>query len=390
MLKAMPNFDALEPAYLRDQYSIKWNLYPEGVLPLWVADMDFPIAKEIKQALINRLEYNVGYPHMTGDPRLVSAILEQQAGFGWTGLQPEHLMFVSSVVPGLYASILGLTHAGDEVLTQTPIYPPFLMSIRDHGRVALENPMLCDNNGWSIDFAHLETLVTDSSKVFMLCNPQNPTGRVFTRAELEQLAAFVLRHDLLVISDELHAMLILEGEHIPFASLSPEIAARTVTLTGPCKAFNTAGIGGGVILSNNLDLLNRIKAATKGLMGHPSSFSLEMWRVGLESGGTWLEETLHYIRANRDFLDSWLRQHLPEVRCIPAQGTYLAWMDFTKFSFAKDLHKILIEEAKVGLNDGPPYGRGNEGWLRINFATSRAILTEALERMERCIRARVD
>ncbi len=386
----MSNFDSLEPSRLRDPYSIKWNLYPEGVLPLWVADMDFPMSQSIKKAIVARLEYNVGYPHMAGDPRLLEAIIHQQAGYGLTGLEAKHLMLVSSVVPGLYASIQGLTEIGDEVITQTPIYPPFLTSVRDHGRIALENPMICRESGWEIDFDHLETLVSPKTKVLMLCNPHNPTGRVFVRSELERLAAFVLRHDLLVITDELHSMLRLEGEHLAFASLSPEMAARTVTLTGPCKAFNTAGLGGGVIIAQNTELLERIKKATKGLLGHPNVLGMEMWRVGLEESTAWLEETLTYLRANRDFLSTWLEQHLPEVDCIPAQGTYLAWMNFNKFPFAQDIFKILLEEAKVGLNDGPPYGQGYSGWVRINFATSRAILTQALTRIETCIRARVD
>jgi cysteine-S-conjugate beta-lyase len=386
----MSKFDALEPSRLRDPYSIKWNLYPEGVLPLWVADMDFGVAEEIKKAVVARLEYGVGYPFMGGDPRLLSAIIRQQESYGLMGLEHKNLMLVSSVVPGLYAAIQGLTSVGDEVITQTPIYPPFLNSVRDHGRVALENPMVLTDSGWEIDFVHLESLVTDKTKVLMLCNPQNPTGRVFKRIELEKLADFVLRHDLLVVTDELHAMLRLEGEHVPFASLSSEIAARTVTLTGPCKAFNTAGFGGGVMIAQNMVLLEKIQKATKGLMGHPNIFSMEMWRVGLEESGAWLEEILDYLRANRDFLSTWLEQHLPEVTCIPAEGTYLAWLDFNKFPFAKDMFKILLEEAKVGLNDGPPYGAAYSGWLRINFATSRAILEEALTRIETCIRSKVD
>jgi cysteine-S-conjugate beta-lyase len=304
-------------------------------------------------------------------------------------LEPQHLWLVSSVVPGLYAAVQGLTVPGDEIITQTPIYPPFLTSITDHGRVALQNPLRFTETGWEIDFEQLETLPTPNTKVFMICNPQNPTGRVFTRAELEPLADFVARHDLLVISDELHAELILDGSHVPFASL-PGMRERTVTLTGPCKAYNTAGLGGGVMIAHNTELLERSKRATKGLMGHPTSLSMTMWQAGLEVGDEWRTDTLAYIRANRDLLTAWLRDHLPEVRYHPLQGTYLAWMDFNAFPFAATLHKTLLEEAKVGLNDGPPYGDGYAGWLRINLATSRAILVEALGRIETCIRAKVD
>jgi cysteine-S-conjugate beta-lyase len=382
-------YDDLDPAALRDRYSVKWNLYPDGVLPLWVADMDFPIAEVVRSAMMNRLQSNLGYPLMGGDPQLVAAITKRQAEFGLLGLETKHFNFVSSVVPGLYAAVLGLTETDDEIITQTPIYPPFLTSITDHGRVALQNPMRFTDTSWEIDFDGLETLPTQKTKVFMLCNPHNPTGRVFTREELERLAAFVQKHDLLVISDELHAELILDGSHIAFASL-PGMVQRTVTLTGPCKAYNTAGLGGGVMLSFNTELLEKIKKATKGLMGHPNSLSMTMWQAGLEESGAWLSDTLNYIRGNRDYLTAWLRDHLPEVRSHPLEGTYLAWMDFNAFPFATDLFKILLEDAKVGLNDGPPYGAGYSGWLRINLGTSRAILVEALSRIERCIRARVD
>ena len=385
----MHPYDDLNPAALRDRYSVKWNLYPDGVLPLWVADMDFPIAEAVRSAMLNRLQSNVGYPLMGGDPQLVAAIAKRQAEFGLAGLEPKHFNFVSSVVPGLYAAVLGLTEPGDEIVTQTPIYPPFLTSIGDHGRVALQNPMRFTETSWEIDFDQLETLPTEKTKVFMLCNPHNPTGRVFTRGELERLAAFVQKHDLLVITDELHAELILDGTHIAFASL-PGMAQRTVTLTGPCKAYNTAGLGGGVMLSFNTELLERIKKVTKGLMGHPNSLSMTMWQAGLEEGNAWLSDTLHYIRGNRDYLTDWMKDHLPEVRSHPLEGTYLAWMDFNAFPFAADLFKILLEDAKVGLNDGPPYGAGYSGWLRINLGTSRPILMEALNRIERCIRARVD
>jgi cysteine-S-conjugate beta-lyase len=383
----MHNFDHLEPQKLRDPYSIKWNLFPADVLPLWVADMDFPIANQIKTALIQRLEYNVGYPHFNGDPKLIAAIVRQQESYGLNGLESQHFLWTSSVVPALYACIQGLTQVGDEVITQTPVYPPFLTSVRDHNRVALENPMKIVDGQWEIDFEHLETLPTHKTKILMLCNPQNPTGRVFVRSELERLADFAKRHNLIIVSDELHSMLRLEGQHIPIASLSEDAQNRTLTLTGPCKAFNTAGLGGGVILAHNTALLEKIQKATKGLLGHPNALGMEMWRAGLEESGAWLEDILEYLRGNRDFLGQWLEQNLPEVRCIPAQGTYLAWLDFNALPNAADLHKIFLEQAKVALNDGPPYGAGNAGWLRINFATSRAILQEALERIGRAVKS---
>ncbi|GEM87461.1 MalY/PatB family protein [Meiothermus granaticius] len=376
--------DDLNPAALRDPhgYSVKWHLYPEDVLPLWVADMDFPIAPEITQALMERLRYGIGYPKGQGDSLLLQAILtEQERKHGLKGLEPENLWLTSSVVPGIYATVLGLTSPGEEVLTLTPVYPPFLSAINDYGRIPKHSPMVRTPQGWEIDFEELERLVSPATRLLMLCNPQNPTGRVFRREELERLAEFALRHRLWVMSDELWANLVYEGPHIPIASLNGEIAARTVTLSGPCKTYNTAGLGGGVAISHNKALLERMKQATKGVMGHPNVMSMAMWRAGIESGQVWLQQTLERLRGNRDFLGDFLRTRLPQVGYVPPQGTYLALLDFTAFPFAKDVYQVMLKQAKVALNDGPPFGPGYQGYLRLNFATPREIVQEALERI---------
>jgi cysteine-S-conjugate beta-lyase len=391
----MHRFDAIQPENLRNPASIKWTLYGEDVLPLWVADMDFPVSSAIIERVKARLDGWLGYGHFSGDPEMVKGLIAQQTARGWTGLETKHFWPINGVVSGLYAGVLGLSSPGEDVITQVPIYPPFLSSIRDHGRNILENPMIEPNpetgSGWQIDFDQLETLVTPATRIFMLCNPQNPTGRVYSRPELERLADFVLRHRLYVVTDELHADLILNGQpHIPFASLSPEIAQRTVTLIGPCKSFNAATLSAGMAVSQNVKLLERMQKATKGLMGHPNALSQEMWRAGIEDSDAWLNEILEYIRGNRDVLTAFLHERLPEVRYHAPEGTYLAWMDFRAFPFADRAQKFILEEAKVGLNNGADYGAGYQGFLRINLATSKAILLEALDRLEKAVRSRSD
>jgi cysteine-S-conjugate beta-lyase len=388
-------FDAIQPENLRSPASIKWTLYGEDVLPLWVADMDFPVSSAIIERIKARLDGWLGYGQFSGDPEMVKGLIAQQEARGWTGLETKHFWPINGVVSGLYAGVLGLSSPGEDVITQVPIYPPFLSSIRDHGRNVLENPMIepdaNSGSGWQIDFEQLETLVTPATRIFMLCNPQNPTGRVYSRAELERLADFVLRHRLYVITDELHADLILNGQpHVPFASLSPEIAQRTVTLIGPCKSFNAATLSAGMAVSQNVKLLERMQKATKGLMGHPNALSQEMWRAGIEDGDAWLNEVLEYIRGNRDVLTAFLHERLPEVRYHAPEGTYLAWMDFRAFPFADRAQKFMLEEAKVGLNNGADYGAGYQGFLRINLATSKAILLEALDRLEQAVRKPLD
>lgn len=381
-------FEPLDPVRLRSPYSIKWQLYGAEVLPLWVADMDFPVAPEILDALRERLDHWLGYPPRNGDPKLLEAIIQRQKEHGWGGLEASHLWLISGVVPGLYAACLGLASAGDEVLTQVPIYPPFLTAVGDHGRVARHNPLIQTSAGYQIDFDQLESLVTPAARILLLCNPHNPTGRVWTRPELERLAEFALKHRLYVVSDELHADLVLEGTHIPFASISPEISGRTVTLTGPCKTFNTAGLGIGAAISQNPALLERMKKATAGVMAHPNAMSMAMWLAGLERGGPWRQAVLAYLRANRDYLASFLKRELPQVNYFPPQATYLAWLDFRAFPFARDIHKILLQEAGVGLNDGPPFGPGSEGFLRLNFAASRPVLQQALEQIASTLKSK--
>jgi cysteine-S-conjugate beta-lyase len=377
------HYDDLTSENIYDPYSIKWNYYERDVLPLWVADMDFLPSPEILAALKARLDTWLGYSAFAGSPKLLEGIVAHMAGFGWMGLEPKNIWLVSGVVPGMYASVLGISSVNDEIITQTPIYPPFMSSIKDHGRKMLENKMLISNNTWMIDFDNLETLVTPGTRILMICNPHNPTGRVFTRSELEKLAAFVLKHRLYVISDELHANLILEPgmQHIPFASLSPEISDRTVTITGPCKTFTTAGLGIGAVISTNAKLLERIQTATKGLMGHPNIMSEAAWLAGLELGIPWLERTKSYLHANREFLGVYLREHLPKVRCVLPEATYLAWLDFNAYPQAPEVQKFLLETAKVGLNEGTNFGADYTGFVRLNFATSRQVLTRALERI---------
>lgn len=377
---------ALDPRALRHPDSAKWTYYPEDVLPLWVADMDFPIAPSIRQALVDRLDVGVGYAQMRGDPRLNALLRAKFETQGLTDL-PENgwIGYLPGVVTGLYAAVLGLTSPGDEVITFTPVYPPFLTSITDHGRVARQVPLAQSDAGWQIDWDALEAAVTSAARLLMLCHPHNPVGRVWTEGELSRLADFALRHRLWVVSDELHADLSFVGPHRAFAGLNPEIAARTVTLTGPCKAYNTAGLGIGAMVSHDPALIARLQKASAGVMGHPGALSISMWIAALQDDGAWLRETLAYLQANRDFLADFVRSRLPEVRFTPPEATYLAWLDFRAHPQAERIQQVLLEEAKVALNDGPPFGAGSQGFVRLNFATGRNILGEALERVARVV-----
>jgi cystathionine beta-lyase len=232
----------------------------------------------------------------------------------------------------------------------------------------------------------MESAITPATRLLMLCHPHNPTGRLWNPDELRQLANFAQRHELLVASDELHADLTLDGPFVPFVSVaSPELRMRTLTLTGPCKTYNTAGLGIGAMISHNPDLIEKLKKSIQGIGGHPNTMSFTMWRAALRDDGQWLAAVLQKIRANRQLLNQFVAERLPSVRMWPPQATYLAWLDFRAHPKSAEIQKYLLETAKVALNPGQDFGPGNEGYVRLNFATSPDILQQALNRIASCL-----
>jgi len=381
------DFDALSLEALRTRACMKWQHYGPDVIPLWVADMDFPTAEPVMEALVARarsgnLGYPLGYGEGAGEPGLRAALVDWlEARHGWR--VPEEAVWpLSGIIPGLYLAAKVCASEGEEVILQSPLYPPFMSAVNDTGRVPRYNPLEWGGAGWHMDFDHLESLVTPATRLLVLCNPHNPTGRVFRRDELERLAEFALRHRLWVLSDELHSDLVYEGHrHIPFASLSNEVAQRTVTLLGPTKTFNIAGLKIGFVVSQNGALKRRFQEAAVGLVSPPNVMAQSAARAAYEHGEAWLTALLRYLQGNRDLVTRFVREHLPGSAYAPPEGTYLAWLDLRGLGLGEGLYSRLLE-CKVGLNEGTHNGPGGEGFARLNFATSRPILEEALARLE--------
>ncbi|ACO46213.1 MalY/PatB family protein [Deinococcus deserti] len=376
---------ALSRESLRHPDSYKWTLHPEDVIPMWIADMDFPVAPPIVAALQERLTRSLGYAQLSGDPVLKAALREHLAGHGLHGLSDEGIAFLPGVVPGIYAAVHALTTPGEAVVTMTPVYHPFHLSITDLGRRVAGVPLRDTETGYEINFAALDA-ASRGSRLLLLCHPHNPTGRVWSAEELSRLRELAVARDLFVVSDELHADLRYTGAPFEAFAADPKVRSRTLTLTGPCKAYNTAGLGIGAMVGHNEKLVARVRGAAGGLMGHESALSVTMWQAALREGGPWLRETLAYLRGNRDFLSSYLHEHLPWVRFHPAQSTYLAWLDLRAHPHAGDIQNFLLKEAKVAVHNGPlfapePQKPQYQGFVRLNFATSRSILEEALNRM---------
>ncbi|WP_261663786.1 MalY/PatB family protein [Deinococcus sp. Marseille-Q6407] len=383
-------FDALHAENIRHPLSLKWTAYPAEALPLWVADMDLPVSEELRLALEERLRAPLGYsPTGSPDSRLRQLLIRRLAEQGVPDLSGEGIRLMPSVVQGLYAAVATFTAPGEGVVALTPTYPPFHMAVQNQGRVWHSAPLLDDGQSWQIDWEALELALTPDTRLLLLCHPHNPTGRVWTAEELTRLAEVAQRHDLIVCSDELHADLRYPGspEFRSFASL-PAAADRTLVLTGPGKSYNIAGIGSGAMMSRTPELLARVQSAVGGLLGQVSAFNVSAWELALTHAQPWLAEVLAYLHGNRELVSEWAARE-PLVRFYPPEATYLAWLDLRAHPQAQRMQGYLIKQG-VALNDGatftiPQEAELYQGFVRLNFATSRPVLREALERLSRAL-----
>jgi cystathionine beta-lyase len=370
----------------RPTESVKWHYYGDGVLPLWVADMDFMSPEPVIRALRERVDHGVyGYGQELKDLR--SVVVDWIARhYGWQ-VQPEWLVFLPGVVVGFNLACHAVTSPGDGVLIQTPVYPPFF-EVPKNARLELNQMELTrgPDGYYTIDFDAFEAAITDRTRIFILCNPHNPVGRVFNRDELERMAEICLRHNMVICSDEIHCDLLFSGSrHIPIASLVPEIAERAITLIAPSKTFNIAGLECSVAIVPNRELRQQYKAAYAGLVGHVGFIGYVAALAAYRDGQPWLDELLRYLEANRNFLLDYVATQLPGIRMGKPEGTYLAWLDCREAGIPDKPFDFFLREAKVALNDGEAFGKGGEGFVRLNFGCPRSILVEALDRMKNAL-----
>ncbi len=383
--------EGLSPEALRDRKSEKWNSYPADVLPAWVAEMDFPLAPPIRRYLDQAIESSdIGYPIHPSTTGLREVFSERMSThFDWN-IEPREIEILSEVVQGIYLGLHSFASQGEGIVVQTPIYPPFLHSVEDSGMRLADNPLQQSSTGWEIDFDALGQLSDPSLRVFLLCNPHNPSGRAYTRSELEGLADFALRNDLVVISDEIHADLLFDGKkHIPFASLSPEIAAKTITLSSASKAFNIPGLRCAIAHFGAPALRRRFNTSLprhiRGGMGILGLYaSIVAWR----EGEPWLDEVRAHLESNRDYLLKELTARIPEIVYHKPDATYLAWLDCSQLGLDDAPAEFFIRHGRVALSEGSNFGADFKDFARLNFATSREILQEVIDRMVLALESR--
>ena len=361
--------------------SHKWQRYGDGIIPLWVADMDFVSAEPIIEALRERVDQRIfGYVQPTGQLQLV--ILERlKRLYGWE-VGTEDLIFMPGVVTGLNLACRVYAQPGDGVLVQPPVYSHFITDPLLHGLVINDPPLVEKDDTYEIDFDAFERSITDRTRVFLLCNPHNPVARVYTREELEKLAEICLRHKIVICSDEIHCDLLYPGyRHLPIATLGPDVANQTITLMSPSKTFNLAGLGCAFAIIQNPALRARWITGSQGLIPHVNIMGLVAALSAYKDGHEWLDQVLAYLKGNKDFVAAYMREKLPGLRMAKMEATYLAWFDCRRSAIQGNPFDFFLKEARVALNDGITYGKGGEGFVRLNFACPRNLLTEGLDRM---------
>ncbi len=375
-------FDFDTPIDRRGTGSIKWDKYKGGdVIPLWVADMDFACAPAVVEALHRRVDHPIyGYSDPPAElAGTVVAFLQRE--YGWK-IEPDWIIWMPGLVVSINVVCRAFGEPGDDVLTATPVYPPFLSAPIHSRRNAVRVPMVEKNGIWRWDIAALEHAITAQSRLLLLCNPHNPVGRVFTRDELRAIAEVCERHDLMLCSDEIHCGLILDPDkaHVPVASLSENIAQRTVTLMSASKTFNVPALGCAYAIASNPEVRARIGIAMAGIVHHIGMMGYIATLAAYRDGRQWQLALLDYLRGNRDLVEREIGR-IPALRIWHSEATYLSWIDARALPI--DNAAAFLEEAGVGLYDGAPFG--SPGFLRLNFACPRALLEQALERISRSL-----
>ncbi len=385
---AVVDLNALSPEGLRARRTMKWSTYPHDVLPLWVAEMDYPTAPPVMAALRRAVDAeSFGYPLSAETSGLADTLAGWLAvSHGWS-VDPGGIFVVADVLTGLSLAIETFSEPTEAVIIPTPVYVPFFGVVELTGRPQVHVPMVMEEDRWVLDLDGIDRALTDGARTLILCNPQNPLGRVHSRTELLALAEVISRHDARVVSDEVHAPIAFGRPHIPYASLSPQTARHTVTLMSASKAWNIPGLKCAQVVTSN--------SADAGAWGQlPMWTTIGVSTMGIEAnlaayreGGPWLSEVRALLATHRDLVADAVAG-MPGVRYAPGEGTYLAWLDCTELELGVEPADWFLEHAKVALSAGAPFRAPALRFARLNFATTTPILGESLDRMVRALESR--
>lgn len=379
---------------------VKWDYSQpifghDDVIPMWVADMDFPVAPPIVESLKRRAEHEFyGYTNAGAD--VVQSVVDRMWNkFAWR-IKPEWIVFTPGVVPALNVAVRALTHPGDEIILQEPVYYPFFPAITSSGCQIVNNPLNLINGCYEMDFENLEQLfqsgvgmlpVPRRIKAIMFCNPHNPVGRLWSREELIRMGEIIIKHGAVIISDEIHCELLYKGhKHTPFASISEEFEQNSIVCMSPSKTFNLAGLQASSIIIPNKRLRRLFNDTRAGILPTPNLFGYSALEAAYRFGDEWLKQLLDYLQGNLDYLLKYFKQRICRIKVIKPQATYLVWLDCRDLGLDDmTLRSFMRDKAKVGLDDGFLFGEGGSGFQRMNIACPCSILEEALGRLEAAV-----
>ena len=364
----------------------------DDVIPMWVADMDFPVAKPIVEALKKRAEHEF-YGYTKASANVIQSVVDRIWNkYAWK-IKPEWVVFTPGVVPALNIIVRMLTHPGDEIILQEPVYYPFFPAVTFSGCQIVNNQLKLINGRYEMDYEDLEHQfhsrigmfpVSGRIKAIMLCNPHNPVGRLWSKEELTRLGDIAIKHGVVVISDEIHCELLFKDhQHTPFASISEEFEQNSIVCMSPSKTFNLAGLEVSSIIIPNKKLRHLFINTRTGILPEPNLFGYTALEAAYRFGDEWLDQLLDYLQGNLDFLLKYFANRMPKIKVIKPQGTYLIWLDCRDLDMDDmTLRNFMRDKAKVGLDDGFLFGSGGSGFQRMNIACPRLILEEALIRIE--------
>jgi cystathionine beta-lyase len=360
----------------------KWDRYQgQDVIPMWVADMDFRVPPAVTQALQARVDHGI-YGYSGPDRELEAVVVSRlQKCFDWK-IDSSWIVWLPGLVSGINAMCHTFSEPGDDIMTTVPVYPPFLAAPGNSGKTCIKVPMVLENDRYIFDFEGIERAITDKTRIFILCSPYNPCGTIFTREELSRLVSICHDHDILLLSDEIHADFILDetASHCPTWMCNPKAPERTITLMAPSKTFNLPGLSCAFAVISNGALRKKIQDFSRGLLPHVNCLGLAAARAAFESGEEWLAALIQYLKINRDYVYQRINK-MPGLSMKPVSSTYLAWIDATALNLENPA--VYFESMGVGLNDGATFGA--KGHVRLNFGCPMATLKKGLDRMEMAV-----
>ncbi|MCB2220631.1 MAG: PatB family C-S lyase [Bacteroidetes bacterium] len=371
---------------------VKWDIRDiyfgdDSVLPMWVADMDFKTPDFIVNAIKDRADHPV-FGYTVRPDSYYQSMIDWIHNLHQWKINKDWIVFSPGIVPAVNMAVMAYTRPGDKIIVQPPVYFPFFSAVKDNGRQLVYNQLLLKNGRYEMDFEDLEKQIDHRTRMIIISNPHNPGGSAWTKDELEQLGNICIKHNLVLISDEIHSDLAIPPfKHTVAANISEAIAKVTVTMMAPSKTFNLAGMASSSVIISDPGLRNDFEIMLGRVhVGMGNLFGMVASEAAYTHGKIWLKEMLHYVKENLDYMESYIQERIPKVKMIRPEATYLVWLDFRSLNLdPAALKKFVIEKAGLGLNDGPVFGPGGEGFQRMNVACPRSYVQEAMQRLEEAV-----